>query len=64
MTISPHLLAIPEEDFEVQTSETKGKNDSQKTQTVELGAVDLFKHAGCRNVTLIMFVAWTATTLG
>ena len=57
VTISPHLLEVSEE------------NDSQATEKkeikdVELGIPDLFKHSGCRNATLIMFVVWIAVTLG
>ena len=43
---------------------TDNDNGTKRDQNVELGALDLFKHPGCRNATLIMFVVWTSVTLG
>ena len=40
------------------------KENKQHIKTVELGTLDLFKHPGCRNATLILFVVWTSVTLG
>ena len=64
MTLSPALLVIPDENSEVQISETKKKDGPEMIENIELGTTDLFKHAGCRNATLIMFVVWTSVTLG
>ena len=60
MTISPHLLEITEETEKNETDESS----KQVVKDVELGTLDLLKHPGCRNATLIMFVVWTSVTLG
>ena len=57
VTISSHLLEVSE----VNDSEITEKKE---IKDVELGIPDLFKHSGCRNATLIMFVVWIAVTLG
>ena len=62
MTISPHLLEFPEK--EENPTGTDNDTGTKSDQNVELGARDLFKHPGCRNATLIMFVVWTSVTLG
>ena len=38
--------------------------EKKEIKDEELGIPDLFKHSGCRNATLIMFVVWIAVTLG
>ena len=50
----------------MEISEDKESKPEEKTvnKIVELGMMDLFKHPGCRNATLIMFCVWIAVTLG
>ena len=62
MTISPHLLEYS--DIAEKSTGTDNDTGTKKDQDVGLGARDLFKHPGCRNATLIMFVVWTSVTLG
>ncbi len=62
MTISPHLLEYS--DIAEKSTDTDNDTGNKKDQNVGLGARDLFKHPGCRNATLIMFVVWTSVTLG
>ena len=58
VTISPHLLEVSAED------DSEAHTEKKEIKDVELGIPDLFKHSGCRNATLIMFVVWIAVTLG
>ena len=62
MTISPCLLEFSAKDEK--TTGTGNDTGPKRIQNVELGALDLFKHPGCRNATLIMFVVWTSVNLG
>ena len=58
VTISPHLLEVSAE------NDSEAHTEKKEIKDVELGIPDLFKHSGCRNATLIMFVVWIAVTLG
>ena len=62
MTISSELLEFLED--EEKRTETHSAMGPKLNQDVELGLLDLFKHPGCRNATLIMFIVWTSVTLG
>ena len=51
-------MEVPAED------DSDAHTENKEVKDVELGIPDLFKHSGCRNATLIMFVVWIAVTLG
>ena len=62
ITLSPHLLDVPND--VIREVQGKDKSNTEASQIVELGTFDLFKHPGCRSITLIMLVNWTSVTLG
>ena len=64
VTLSPNLLVEPNGGQDIKTVEGDDNSRIQSTPTKELGTIDLFKHPGSRNVTLIMCVNWMAVTLG
>ena len=64
VTLSPNLLVEPNDCQNIKTVEGDINSITQSTPTKELGTIDLFKHPGSRNVTLIMCVNWMAVTLG
>ena len=64
VNLSPHLLIETGEDEEISTILIPSDVVAETIPVVELGILDLFKHSGCRKVTLIMFVNWTSIILG
>ena len=60
----PHLLIVSDDSKERNTANKDSYNGAETLPVVELGVFDLFRHSGCRRVTLIMFVNWIAVTLG
>ena len=50
--------------LEIHENNDNNTEEIKLSKTTDLGVLDLFKHPGCRNASLIMFVNWIAVNLG
>ena len=62
--LSSGLIIFPTEDFQKDYAHTKNQKRTSITDQTHLRTIDLFKHAECRKITLIMMTIWISVNLG